>query len=249
MKKSRIFSALLVLALLSTCVIGGTFAKYVTTSSGTDSAKVAKFGVTIAVNDDLGLFKTSYAKDDSSASSANTVVSATTDKKVAPGTKGSMSFTVSGTPEVATKLTAAFTDSSVITLAAGEYTLAAGAFADKECKVTITDAYEPIKWYFGTTAISDSTVYSLSLADLKTAIEGTTAEKAPNVAIDATYYIGWKWDFEPASDFSGTWTYNGGSTAPYTDAKIANFLDTYLGDESTLKTEAFTLAISVTQID
>ena len=104
-KMMRTAAGLLVVTVATSGVLFGTFAKYITTNSGSDSARVAKFGVTIQVNDDMGLFKTSYdtGSDDTSA---NTVVSANTDRKIAPGTKGSMSFSITGKPEVATKLEA-----------------------------------------------------------------------------------------------------------------------------------------------
>ena len=50
MKKNRMMrvaSALLVAVLLTTCAISGTFAKYVTTESGSDFARVAKWGVNV----------------------------------------------------------------------------------------------------------------------------------------------------------------------------------------------------------
>ena len=51
MKKNkimRIASVLLVAVLMSTCAISGTFAKYVTEGSSDDTARVAKWGVTIS---------------------------------------------------------------------------------------------------------------------------------------------------------------------------------------------------------
>ena len=42
-KMMRIASALLVAVILTTCAISGTFAKYVTSTPGSDSARVAKF--------------------------------------------------------------------------------------------------------------------------------------------------------------------------------------------------------------
>ena len=102
MKKNkimRIASVLLVAVILTTCAISGTFAKYVKSGSGFDTARVAKFGVTVTGN--ANTFKKTYAKDDTSATlTGDTVVS--TEKVVAPGTSGSMAaFTLSGTPEVA----------------------------------------------------------------------------------------------------------------------------------------------------
>ena len=100
-KMMRAASALLVLTLLSVCVISGTFAKYVTSAEGSDSARVAKFGVAITANGTT--FANTYAKDDTATAIANTVVS--TDKVVAPGTKGDMaSMKLTGTPEVAVKV-------------------------------------------------------------------------------------------------------------------------------------------------
>ena len=97
----RAASTLLVTVLLSTCAISGTFAKYVTSGSGTDSARVAKWGVEITATGET--FAKSYAKDDTSFTvHTYTVVSAADDKVVAPGTKGNMAaFTLNGIPETA----------------------------------------------------------------------------------------------------------------------------------------------------
>lgn len=101
-KMMRIVSVLLVAVIITTCAISGTFAKYVTSGSGSDSARVAKFGVTVSGTADT--FKETYAKDDNSFTlAANTVVS--TEDVVAPGTSGSMAaFTITGTPEVAVRV-------------------------------------------------------------------------------------------------------------------------------------------------
>lgn len=253
-KMMRTAAGLLVVTVATSGVLFGTFAKYITTNSGSDSARVAKFGVTIQVNDDMGLFKTSYdtGSDDTSA---NTVVSANTDRKIAPGTKGSMSFSITGKPEVATKLEAVVSNEKAVKLEAksGEqykqYKLDAGKFAEKECTVTMQKDYEPIKWYFGEQAITDNTQYNMTLDDLKTTLEKlTTVRNDPNVELDKTYHIGWKWDFESTST-GGTWSYDHASDAPYSGAAISDFLDTYLGDEETPQTESFDLKLTITQID
>ena len=44
-KVMRLLSLLLVMTLISTCAISGTFAKYVTRAEGEDQARVAKWGV------------------------------------------------------------------------------------------------------------------------------------------------------------------------------------------------------------
>lgn len=98
-KMMRTASGLMVAVLLTTSIISGTFAKYVTSKDASDSARVAKFGVTVSGTADT--FKETYAKDDGNFTlAANTVVS--TEDVVAPGTSGSMAaFTITGTPEVA----------------------------------------------------------------------------------------------------------------------------------------------------
>ena len=56
MKKSksmRAAGALLVATLLSTSAVSGTYAKYVTSDSGSDTARVAKFGVVVAASGSL----------------------------------------------------------------------------------------------------------------------------------------------------------------------------------------------------
>lgn len=101
-KMMRIVSVLLVAVILTTCAISGTFAKYVTSGSGSDSARVAKFGVTVTGTGET-FAKTYEAHDGSFAVDTNTVVS--TEKVVAPGTSGSMAaFTITGTPEVAVRV-------------------------------------------------------------------------------------------------------------------------------------------------
>jgi len=112
MKKNKMMRAasfLLVAVLLTTSVISGTFAKYVTTATGSDTARVAKFGVEITANGET--FAKTYARDDmtldAEASSRVGVNSVASDNKVvAPGTSGKMaSMTLTGTPEVAVKVT------------------------------------------------------------------------------------------------------------------------------------------------
>ena len=104
MKKNRTMRAaalMLTLTMITSCFVGGTFAKYTTNSTGTDSARVAKFGVAVTANGPT--FAKEYAKDDDKFTlEANSVVS--TDV-VAPGTNGNMaSMTLSGTPEVAVRV-------------------------------------------------------------------------------------------------------------------------------------------------
>lgn len=75
-KIMRIASVLLVAVLLSTCVISGTFAKYVTTADGTDTARVAKWGFA-ATDITIDMFDGNYTNVQS-GDSTNVVAPGTT---------------------------------------------------------------------------------------------------------------------------------------------------------------------------
>lgn len=125
----RLASGLFVLCLITTSAISGTFAKYATGDSGNDTARVAKWGVEVAVSGTL--FGTDYAANslaenpDSIVASSTNVASLDSKKVVAPGTKNLTGFQikVTGKPEVAYELdattNAAFNED--IYLAAGKY--------------------------------------------------------------------------------------------------------------------------------
>lgn len=111
MKKTKSMKwavGIFVASLASLCLLLMSFAKYVTNSGdATDTARVAKWGVTVNTKDPKpSAFSDSYAKDDETATSiTNSVVS--TDKVVAPGTTksyGDSAITLSGTPEVAVRI-------------------------------------------------------------------------------------------------------------------------------------------------
>ena len=95
-----VLSIVMVLSLITTCLLSSTFAKYVTTGSGTASARVAKWGVIVQTNIS-GLFLDRYNVND-----RNEVISFNGDDIVAPGTSNSfnMNTSVSGVPEVAVEV-------------------------------------------------------------------------------------------------------------------------------------------------
>ena len=109
MKKNRMMrlaSVLLIMTLLSTSVISGTFAKYTTTGSASDGARVAKWGVNFDIEGGP-LFSQDYATDDTVNFSSMTlsVNSENTDNVVAPGTEGkAVTFRITGKPEVSYKV-------------------------------------------------------------------------------------------------------------------------------------------------
>lgn len=125
-KLMRASGILLVLTLITSCFVGGTFAKYVSKGEGKDTARVAKWGVEVEVTGDG--FHTTYGKDDVSTTIPNSGPAVEGDGSesitftwnsngqaktqteevsnvLAPGTKGTFGgVTITGTPEVAVKV-------------------------------------------------------------------------------------------------------------------------------------------------
>ena len=79
----RMAALMLLLCLASTCAISGTFAKYTSTATGSDNARVAKWGwdtTTLAVD----MFDTAYATDVKSGDTTNVIAPGTTATKQSP---------------------------------------------------------------------------------------------------------------------------------------------------------------------
>ncbi len=97
----RIAAGVMTAALLSTCAISSTFAKYTSESTGTATARVAKwdilFGGETTMNEtfEFDLFDTTY--DDATSPS---VKSSNDDKVIAPGTQGSFVVKIANQSEV-----------------------------------------------------------------------------------------------------------------------------------------------------
>ena len=105
-KMMRTASGLLVATLLTTSVISGTFAKYVTSAEGTDTARVARWGFKDTSVEFDNLFETSYDKNVTGEEDV-----------IAPGTTKSATFKFNYTesqtaPEVAYTFKVDTTDSN-----------------------------------------------------------------------------------------------------------------------------------------
>ncbi len=102
-KMMRLASVLLVAVLLSTCAISGTFAKYTSSTSGSDTARVAKWSFElndVALNNQFtfNLFDT---VTDINGSADDTDVANDTNKSIiAPGTAGSFTIKLENLSEV-----------------------------------------------------------------------------------------------------------------------------------------------------
>ncbi len=224
---------MLALVLITSCFVGGTFAKYVTSKSGTDSARVAKFGVTVTANGDV--FAKEYDTNDQAVvgTIAKSVIS--TDKVVAPGTTSNGYFvaaTITGTPEVAVRVS---------------YKLDAATLQLENWKDGDGQFYCPlvfkVKTPDGNTVISGmefQTAEAMKAALVNT-VAAYTKDYAPGTDLSGkaadTLAISWEWPFETGTD---------------ADKPANNIRDTFLGDEAAADraaTVSLTLATTVTQID
>lgn len=237
MNRNRLMKAsafLLVSTMATSCFVGSTFAKYVSEGEGSDSARVAKWGVKVEVEGDG--FKTSYGKDDYESNvDGNTVISSTEEKVVAPGTKGTFGgVTITGTPEVAVKI-----DTTADVQLSGWNVADGGEF------------YCPLKFTIGEKTINGLD-YSKDTAGgessfeyaIKDAIQkATTKELEANTDLsevgDGITYS-WEWPFEKAT----------GTAADQDDE-----LDTLLGNNAADDNPdndpkiSITVKTTVTQID
>ena len=226
MKKNvmmRLACFLLVAVLISTSAISGTYAKYVTKGEGEDSARVAKWGVTISTTGDMFAdsyknVKTDYEAGEEKAEITVQAEAPGTDV-IAPGTEGTLaSFAVTGTPEVDVEVT------YVADLALS------GWEVDSE-------VYCPIIFTINGVVINgaDYTDIAALVADVEEAIaKEAKAYYHTNTdlsAVNDDLTVSWKWPF---------------STGDANDEK-----DTDLGDKAVADDITISLAITctITQVD
>lgn len=212
MKKNRMMrlaSFMLVAVLLTTCTISGTYAKYVTSATGNDTARVAKWGVEVSGMADT-LFGKTYAKD-STTGIANTVTA--TEDVVAPGTKNDtgVTFKITGTPEVAVNVKIALSGTGVaLDDAYSDVVLPAGNHTDwtkapYTSKFDLAAAYHPVVF---TLSDGSTELVSGTLAQVEAFLEDPLVNKdyAPGTDLSTilggstgTYTLTWEWPFNDGS--------------------------------------------------
>ena len=211
MKKNKFLklaSGLLVLCLLTTCVISTTFAKYTTSGDAQDTARVAKWGVEVAVQAGSGSETDAFYKE---YDNGTNVTVSSVDKVVAPGTEGKLAeFSISGTPEVALELAIVFDKSLDVFLKAGDYE---DYTKQGNQDFTVADDYYPVKytlWKDGSEVaaagdnLSEIVAYLQGFSKEYYITDDTTADATAWANILGTYKITWAWDF----DGSGAGTYD-----------------------------------------
>lgn len=216
------------LVLITSCFVGGTFAKYVTSGTATDTARVAKFGVVIKAEGNV------FAKEYDDGVNAKTVIS--TENVVAPGTKGSAAaVSVKGTPEVAVEVTY-----TLKTITLENWVDEDGNFycpLNFTVKHTAPAGDEEEKTIITVEGAECKNADALKAA-LEAAVTNCTAKYAPNTDLSTVsgdlLTISWEWPFSTNAD---------------NDVK-----DTYLGDQAAdpngkAATVSFELTATVTQVD
>lgn len=195
----KLAGILLALVLVTSCFVGGTFAKYVTEGTGSDSARVAKFGVTVTANGST--FAEQYATDDETVRAiASSVVSSERKKVVAPGTKGDMvSMTLSGSAEVAVKVT------YKATVNLGDKWVADGVYY---CPLVITVNNKNINGLDYTTAADFAAAVEAEIDGYtKNYVANTdfSGDQAANYEKDSLK-VSWRWNFEATQFAKGDQT-------------------------------------------
>ena len=211
-KPMRAAGILLLATMLTTCMTAGTFAKYTTSDSATDSARVAKFGVVIKTNGNL--FGKDYkdtivsATDSSITVQAKTPTSGSRENVVAPGTKNDtgLGINISGTPEVDVKFTVtnATTNKNIFLKGSQSlYELSSDKYSKttdttynvddsyyilKDVVTATTENYYPVVFKFGGTALGDTSTDTVADTTnglgkkLETLLNNKTVDSNTNLA-------------------------------------------------------------------
>ena len=199
-RKTTVIIALL-LALIAILSFGGyTLSKFVTSGGSTGKAQVAKWGYTLEI-DGSNLFGKNYKFDDKASKvtkdTTGLTVKASGDYNViAPGTTGSMTFTIGGQAEVKALIAMGITPEKDITLKLKK--------ADGQEIV-----YNPVKWTLKKNGKVITGLENKTLIDVAGAFHDMTSnpvssvKKPGEVLEETTYELIWAWAFEGTDTFTG----------------------------------------------
>ena len=190
--KKKKMLVILSIVLMLTMVVGMgafTFAKYVTTQTAGDQADAAQWGFVITA-DASKLFGKDYTLSGTGTSAtvvptgSGVAVKATGEGNVvAPGTTGSMTFSISGKAEVRAKVSLELAPTTDIYL----------------------NTYYPVKWTLkenGTSVRTDVTL-SEALTALESSVDGIGSIE-PGTVVNKTYVLSWTWAFDSGNNKSDT---------------------------------------------
>ena len=216
--------------------------KYVSSKSDKGTANVAKWGFEVTANGN-GLFGKEYKYDagknasivNTAAGVSLTVKADNEESRVAPGTTGSMTFSITGTAEVKSHVDINFTVNSDVVL--------------KYTKDGVAGTYSPVKWTLKKDDVvvtnGETRLENVTLAQIATVLNGYDADVAANetYAHAGNYTLEWAWAFESGNDaldtFLGTIANKPATTTDGTYTKV---------EEGTHTAISFNLSVSVTQL-
>lgn len=251
--RKSIFVIGLLLLLVAVIGFGGyTLSKYVTEKKKTGSASVAKWGFTVNA-DATNLLGKEYKYNGANSTvngdkgitvKANT---STTDNIVAPGTTGSMTFSIAGTAEVKAKIAVDMKVTSDVVL---KYKTTAAPETASE--------YKPVKWtlkklnatstYEVVQNADGKSLENVTLAEIAAELNtyGATVDANGTYAHAGSYTIEWAWAYDdttanPDADKLDTllgWTASGATIPDDYGFTVETGTNTTIG---------FTLNISITQ--
>lgn len=252
---TKLMALLASLCLITSSFVGSTLAKYTTEVSGSDTARVAKFGVELTA--DTEVFAKQYT-----GTNAIAVKSANDTDVIAPGTTDTaVAFTIKGAPEVDVEVyislsgdaATATDDLTIATLPAGDYndytaiadTNADGMINDSDIvKFNLAADYNPVKWTLKKDGVVVTGYDGVTLKTINTYLE--TFNKVYNVesnefaAIVGDYELTWVWDF----DASGAGTNDQADTFM---GQVAAGVET--APTGYVANESFNFVLNVTQVD
>lgn len=235
--RKSIFVIGLLLLLVAVIGFGGyTLSKYVTKKDASGSASVAKWGFTVT-SETNNLFGKNYKYDTAKNSSVVTddttatltVKASDTENRVAPGTSGSMTFTIAGTAEVKAKVAINMTVNKDVVL---KYTVGEAA----------AEEYKPVKWTLKKNNANVDGAVGVDLATIKTKLDTEADYAAGGAAINDVYTIEWAWAYESGKDELDTLLGWKASNTP-----VPEGYGYAIVDEGTNTTIDFALNISITQ--
>lgn len=187
-KTLRAAALLLMLSLVSTSFVGGTFAKYTSSVSATSTANIAKWSVKINETEinaggDITSFNLFNSIVDTVDGNADAHVNG---QLLAPGVKGKVELSIENASDVAIKV-AAKADAALLSVEAGS-------------------AAVPLKFALGDAASEPGAGSYTDLAGLITAVEAALPSDSSPLNYGATFTktIYWKWDYEGSGSQTDT---------------------------------------------
>lgn len=246
-KFMRIAAVMLMLCLVTTCAISGTFAKYTTEKSGSDTARVAYWGwnatdvakAEINIDD---LFDQYYDNATGTVISVDANGDGETDDVIAPGTTSSADFKFQYTNYQTDKITAPEVDYTFVVDTTGSTTDAANAIlTNPNIKWKLSVAGDTGVAYTvpsGNKALNEWGTYAELIANIQALDGNVTGDEYKAGTLPAAF------DGEEVWTISWQWLFDDTTGGVNNDVN-----DTIMGNAGTLEEVTVAIKITATQKD